>query len=437
MKKPFVTGGGRPGTMATNSTHVQTKHSNSMSLSTGRKTAAENIPSNSKSSVTTHRGKDVASKPVPAATKETKAAAASTSSNAPRNLSRKPTTTNRVTTREEGVNTRLREKRVTTKPPPTTTTTTRASKRIAQREKQPPAKKPAAKIEPGKKDVKSVRVTRGSSTKAKDTTSKAKGTKETSSGPSSSKKRVKIQTPVKTQLSYSESSSDSNDTSPHPTSSTSPQSPPPPPSSPPPVPHNPGAIPDCAWVPNNHVFTRYTCTPFKSVDDILGPCTFSPFKFTAGNPTGCGLDKSTDGGKSRRKNTPFKFSFRKTVDVTPLTLQTEAAVLSEATLDSVSVDSLDCSQTPVAPPVAMETDPVGTTTELATSNVCQTPMPPPACHNAIDTDPVATTAEPATSDIEASKEEQHVPRDVPPDGSEAETGCVEESNPSTDSDKGQ
>ena len=154
------------------------------------------------------------------------------------------------------------------------------------------------------------------------------------------KKRVKCDsTPVNTKLSFSDSSSAFSSTSP-------------------PLPPSMNTttntidpVPDCAWVALRHVSIRpnshLTSSALHNIDDVLGPCAFSPFKFTA--------RQATPGQLKKRRETPgkkFAFGFQMTTDQNPFSQPAEttgndrAAQSSDVTLDTMSVDSLDCNDAP-------------------------------------------------------------------------------------------
>ena len=194
--------------------------------------------------------------------------------------------------------------------------------------------------------------------------------------------------PVNAKLTYAECSSDSTDTQSSPT-----QTPPRKISSHMNTPYpqtqtSPNSIPDCAWVPNQHVFAPVSS--FQTADEVFGTTTFSPFKFTAGESGGV--------RGSKRKATPrkpFVFNFRQILDhygndEVPLPLQAEAVdhvmqttdhvtepvdhviqttdhvtepvdhvIHSDVTTDTISVDSLDCtlsSTVSTTPQITMATN---------------------------------------------------------------------------------
>ena len=177
-----------------------------------------------------------------------------------------------------------------------------------------------------------------------------------SSGASSGKKRVKCDsTPeVKTKLHFSDTSLESTSPPALPSSlSHSSQLPPSP------VHTTSPSYPEqnTAWISVQHVSSRHAYPPpasaIHNIDDILGPCTFSPFKFTAGQATPAGPSQS----KKRRETPgkPFTFSFRIPVAApqTPSSLQAVTGSSrsvtqsgNDVTLDTMSVDSLDCAPTP-------------------------------------------------------------------------------------------
>ena len=175
--------------------------------------------------------------------------------------------------------------------------------------------------------------------------------------PTSGKKRVKAPaTPVNTKLNYSDCSSESMATMscPSPPPSHTPSSPPttlihspphlPTPPLPPPQSQFQAAsgdfVPECAWIANQKISSHST---LNSIDTLLGPCTFSPFKFTAG--------QTTTSGKKRQetpRETPFVFTFKKALDNSPASLQAEMIRNMErvqsdvVSSDAISVDSLEC-----------------------------------------------------------------------------------------------
>ena len=229
------------------------------------------------------------------------------------------------------------------KPPPPAAT--RVSKRIAKQvqEKEPKTRAAASRRRVETKNTSTsehvvkrpTRVTRSNSGKVVNASAVSSGVGK------------RVATPVQTKLAYPDSSSESTDTA-------SPPSPPLTLTSHSAHPHSSTCheIPESAWIPNQHVFLRRT--PCKSVDEFLGPCTFSPFKFTASRGGEGGEAVATtvqSGGRSSKRRAtpgkPFVFNFRKSVDITPLSLRAEM-MQSDVTADgSVSVDSLDCDCTPV------------------------------------------------------------------------------------------
>ena len=187
-------------------------------------------------------------------------------------------------------------------------------------------------------------------------------------GPSG-KKRVKRDSPtVSTKLTYSDSSSESTDTASPPQSFI-------PPSNtqhhaPTPLPSrshsNKSVVPDSAWVAHHQISSR-SSSSLHTINAILGPATFipfSPFKFTASHartPVGQRKRRETPG-----KSAPFVFSFRKTVDQSPSSLQAEMmrqmeTVQSDVTSDAISIDSLEC-----CPPTPV----TGAPTTIGTPEVC-------------------------------------------------------------------
>ncbi|CAI8038843.1 Disks large-associated protein 5 [Geodia barretti] len=269
------------------------------------------------------------------------------------------------------------------RPPPQISTASRASKRLAS-ENQPAndagasrkhdgsSVKSKAKLEPpkpsagrGGKEVKTGegekvgRVTRSTTATAsgrggaavrevgvKKTGKAGKkrvNTAESSGLATTGKKRVKCDsTPVHTKLSFSDSSSEFSSTSPPlpPSMNTTTSTVDP--------------VPDCAWVAPRHVSNRpnphLALSALQNIDDILGPCAFSPFKFTARQATPGNASQS-----KKRRETPgekFAFSFRMTTDRNPFSLPAEttcsdrAAQSGDVTFDTLSVDSLDCNDAP-------------------------------------------------------------------------------------------
>ena len=227
----------------------------------------------------------------------------------------------------------------------------------------------------GKASLKNTGVSGKKRVKSENSGTSASGNKKVKSNMgvalASGKKGVKRAStpPVNAKLTYAECSSDSTDTQ-------STQTPPRKMSSHINTPYpqtqtGPNSIPDCAWVPNQHVFAPVSS--FQTADEVFGTTTFSPFKFTAGESGGV--------RGSKRKATPrkpFVFNFRQILDhygndEVPLPLQAEAVdhvmqttdgvtepvdhviqktdhvtepvdhvIHSDVTTDTISVDSLDC-----------------------------------------------------------------------------------------------
>ena len=321
----------------------------------------------------------------------------------------------------------------------------RTSKRIAKQvqQKEPKAKAAALKRQTETRNAsgacasehgtkRPTRVTRSNSSKVLNASAVSLGAG-----------KKKTATPVQTKLSYPDSSSDSTDTA-------SPPSPPPtltphvassPPSPPPTLtshtahPHNLTSreIPESAWIPAQHVFLRHS--PSKSLKEFLEPCTFipfSPFKFTASR--GCEAVATTTlsgGGRgSKRKATPgkpFVFNFRKSVNITPLSLRADMMMQSDVTADSsVSVDSLDCDFTPVtmAPSTMVTKDKPTPIVTMSTDNATSVkkPVEPVAMDTEnvleeMETDPitVSMTTQPTENDgegVDLVAKENHVSQDV-------------------------
>lgn len=396
-KKPFFGGGAR---------HVSTKplqppvpksktSRKEKPAATCDKTALKQIPSTSKSAST------VTSMTSAATAKKKGAGDSNTLQNTHRNLSQKvmmeasklerKATATKTTRASKCTTKQLQRKEPSAKPPSRVTSVISEAR-----------KKPASSSEQGKPNTSSTRVTRSNSSR----NVQCSGT--TASGASTSdKKRVKQTMPVKTKLAYSESSSDSADTDsllPAPCSS--------PPLSPS---LSSNTVPDCAWIPNQHVFPRQM--PCKSVEDLLGPCTFSPFKFTASaSRSGCGLAKSAKRSGSKRKATPgkpFVFNFRKTVDLVPLSLPSET-MYSDATADTISVDSLDCNTSIAIPAqdsyVPMQSARVPKATDGVASDVNEEPilrvvaMATQRAPEAMETDPIAVSS--GSEEVEVVPEEK-------------------------------
>lgn len=229
---------------------------------------------------------------------------------------------------------------------------TRASKRLAEQNTKKPA--PVGKQTNGStatrarvaKDSGTARVTRSGAKKMQ-----PKKTPVTSSPPPPpprSKGKKKITVPAK--LVYSSSSSDSDTTSPPmpPPSATPPSSLPS--CSPLPLPpsvithrgasHTPNPFPppvsDPTWILGAGTDMFQNRTPRSSnFDEVFGSENpFSPFVFTAGS-------KPSSVSKKATPKKPFAFTFKKTVNVTPLSLRAEA-MCSDVTSDAISVDSLNC-----------------------------------------------------------------------------------------------
>ena len=180
----------------------------------------------------------------------------------------------------------------------------------------------------GKTSLKNTGVSGKKRVKSENSGTSASGNKKVKSNMGaalvSGKKGVKRAStpPVNAKLTYAECSSDSTDTQSSPT-----QTPPRKMSSHmnalyPQTQTSPNSIPDCAWVPNQHVFAPVSS--FQTADEVFGTTTFSPFKFTAGESGGV--------RGSKRKATPrkpFVFNFRQILDhygndEVPLPLQAEA-----------------------------------------------------------------------------------------------------------------
>ena len=289
--------------------------------------------------------------------------AASTSSNSKSAKGAKTAAASKQRLPPSDENCALNEEKKTTKtakPPPQPAT--RASKRIAQlaQANGRGLKKPAATSTKLSKDTCVKKPTTSSRQPAKQQTTKSDAVLPpgrvtrtsakkrgvelvgvVSGDATSGKKMVKrVAIPVNTKLSYHDSSSDNTSSSPEQTVTQAVAS-----SSSPacsnivtnhtPSPqaqwhtltmsldshsHNISSIPDSAWIPNQHVSVQNLAPSFKSLDDALGPCTFSPFKFTTNRTSGEEpVSTDTQSGRKglKRKATPgrkpFTFTFRKSI----------------------------------------------------------------------------------------------------------------------------
>ena len=235
---------------------------------------------------------------------------------------------------------------------------TRASKRLAEQSNKKPIlggrQASGGAVTKGMRLAKDSTATRVTRSGAKKMQPKKTPVASPPPPPPSRSKRKKVSVPAK--LGYSSSSSDSDTTSPSipPPSATPPSSPP---HSPLPLPpsmithrgtsHISGPFPppvaDPTWILGAGTDMFQNRTPCSSnFDDVFGSeKPFSPFVFTAGSkPRSASKKKATP-------KKPFAFTFKKTVNVTPLSLQAEA-MCSDVTSDAISVDSLNCDSVSVA-----------------------------------------------------------------------------------------